>query len=79
LYKRKYKKISAWRRNLHKAPLKILFVAPPAIHANTGWVDGRKNILFCKITIFDTIHMYMTSGFKIIFFLDFNNKVNVLD
>jgi len=36
----KLKKISAWKRNLHKARLTILFVAPPATYAKTGWV-GR--------------------------------------
>jgi len=36
------------KRNLIKAGLKILFVAPQATHDNKGWSVGRKTILFCK-------------------------------
>ena len=46
-----------------KAGLKILFVAPPAIHANKGWVGREENILLkIFLSVYFSVYLFLIHG-----------------
>jgi len=64
--------ISKLLSKIHRAGLKILFVAPPATHAN----KGRENILFCNFfyqyIFVKTVYLFFILGNK--YFKSINSK-----